>query len=96
MDFHYGPIDPLFVKAFLAELSQNKPNGKMYVPSHIGKFYDAIKRGSKVSNSHLSTNFYAQMDKFMASYKKDYTAEKKKGNVDEQEADAISSTLFII
>jgi hypothetical protein len=93
-DFVYAGLDPQYIKAFLAALGRSKPNGKMYGHYHICKFYDAIKWGSKVSNSLLSTDFFAQMDKFMVAYKKDYTAEKKKGNVDEYEADAITSTLF--
>ena len=47
-----------------------------------------------VSNRRLSTQFYAEMDKFMACYKKEFADQKKNGNVDEREADAISSTLF--
>ncbi len=50
--------------------------------------------GSLVSNRRLSTHFYTEMDKFMACYKKEFADQKKKGNVDEREADAISSTLF--
>jgi hypothetical protein len=37
---------------------------------------------------------YTEMDQHMASFKKEYTVEKKNGNVDEHEADAISRALL--
>ena len=92
-DFKYAGLNPQYIKAFLADMKV-KPNGRIYGYSHMSKFYDAIKWGCGRTKSHLSTSFYTELDKYMASYKKDYTTEKKKGNVDENEADAISSPLF--
>lgn len=92
-DFKYAGLNPQYIKAFLADMKV-KPNGRIYGYSHMSKFYDAIKWGCGRTTSHLSTSFYTELDKYMASYKKDYTTEKKKGNVDENEADAISSPLF--
>ncbi len=93
-DFVYSGLDPQYILGFLADLKNKKEGGKFYGPSHISKFFDAIKWGSMVSNCRLSTQFYAEMDKFMACYKKEFADQKKKGNVDEREADAVSSTLF--
>ena len=92
-DFIYSGLNAQYIKAFLASMKY-KPNGRMYGYSHISKFYDAIKWGCGLTSQRLSTNFYTEMENFLKSYKKDYTAEKKKGNVDEKEADAISSPLF--
>ena len=55
--------------------------------------FDAIKWGSTVSNHRLSTHFYSETDKCMACSKKEFV-DQKKGEVDELEADAISSTLL--
>ena len=60
----------------------------------MSKFYDAIKWGSVLANQRLSTNFYSKVDTFLAAYKREFADQKKKGNVDEREADAISSTLL--
>jgi hypothetical protein len=92
-DFNYAGLHPQYIKAFIADMKV-KPNGKIYGYSHISKFYDAIKWGCDRTEALLSTFFYSEMDKYMASYKKDYAAAKKDGNVDENEADAISSALF--
>jgi len=88
----YSGLDPQYILGFLADLKNKKEGGKFYGPSHISKFFDAIKWGSMVSNRRLSTHFYAEMEKFMACYKKEFADQKKKGNVDEREADAVSST----
>ena len=47
-----------------------------------------------MANQRLSTTFYSKLDTFLAAYKREFADQKKKGNVDEREADAISSTLF--
>jgi hypothetical protein len=93
-DLKYAGLDPQFFIAFLAELKNSKPGGKYYCVSHMSKFYDAIKWGSVLANQRLSTNFYSKVDTFLAAYKREFADQKKKGNVDEREADAISSTLF--
>jgi hypothetical protein len=65
-DFMYSGLDPQYILGFLADLKNKKEGGKFYGPSHISKFFDAIKWGSLVSNRRLSTHFYTEMDKFMA------------------------------
>ena len=62
--------------------------------SNISKFYDALKFGSKISKRLISVHFYADVDQFIACYKREHASAKKDGNTDEKEADAISSTLF--
>ena len=93
-DLVYAGLDPKYILAFLATLKNAKEGGKFYCPSHISKFFDAIKWGSSIANQRLSTNFFQHCDTFMSCYKKEYADQKKKGNVDEREADAISSSLF--
>ena len=44
-------------------------------------------------STHLDQH-YSMLDTFLAAYKQEYAYQKKKGNVDEREADAISSMLF--
>ena len=93
-DLKYAGLDPQYILAFLAELKNSKAGGKYYGVSHMSKFYDAIKWGSVLANQRLSTNFYSKLDTFLAAYKREYADQKKEGNVDEREADAISSTLL--
>ena len=42
----------------------------------------------------MSVHFYAEVDQFIACYKREHASAKKDGNPNEKEADAISSTLF--
>jgi hypothetical protein len=42
----------------------------------------------------MSVHFYAEVDQFLACYKREHASAKKDGNTDERETDAISSTLF--
>ncbi len=52
----YSGIDPMYFLAFLLDVKK-KANGKLASYSHISKFYDAIKYGSRVSNKLLSVDF---------------------------------------
>ena len=61
---------------------------------NISKFYDALKFESKISKRLMSAHFYAEVDQFMACYKREHASTKKNGQTDEMEADAISNTLF--
>ena len=92
-DLKYAGLDPQYILAFLAELKNSKAGGKYYGVSHMSKFYDAIKWGSVLANQRLSTNFYSKLDTFLAAYKREYADQKKKGNVDEREVDAIFHTV---
>ena len=92
-DLVYSGLDPQYFLAFLSEM-RIKDNGKHSSVSNISKFYDALKFGSKISKRLLSVTFYAEVDKFIACYKREHASAKKKGQTDEMEADPISSTLF--
>jgi hypothetical protein len=95
-DFMYSGLNTSYILSFLAEMKNKKDGdgGKFYGVSHMSKFYDAIKWGSGMAQQCLSANFYTHLDTFYACYKKEWAEQKKRGNVDEKEADAINSTLF--
>ena len=57
-DLKYSGLDVSYCLAFLSEMKK-KDNGKIVLYSHISKFYDAIKYGSKVVGRHLSLEFYS-------------------------------------
>ena len=42
----------------------------------------------------MSVHFFAEVDQFIACYKREHASAKKNGQTDEMEADAISSTPF--
>ena len=92
-DLKYSGMDVSYFLAFLSEMKK-KDNGKIASYSHISKFYDAIKYGSKVAGRHLSLDFYSKTDTFLLCFKKEFAQAKKQGNTDKKEADAISSTLL--
>jgi hypothetical protein len=93
-DFVYSGLDTRYILSFLAELKDKKDGGKFYGVSHMSKFYDAIKWGAGIANQRLSREFYTHMDSFYACYKKEWAEQKKRGNVNEREADTINSALF--
>jgi hypothetical protein len=93
-DFVYSGLNPKYILSYLAAMKDKKEGGKYYDTSHMSKFYDAIKWGAGIAKQHLSTEFYSSLDTFNACYKKEWAEQKKRGNVDEREADAINSTLF--
>mgnify|MGYP006157755839 CR=1 FL=1 len=92
-DLTYSGLDVSYFLAFLSEMKE-KENGKVASYSHVSKFYDAIKYGSKIAGRHLSLDFYTKTDTFMFCFKKEFAQAKKQGNTDEREADAVSSTLL--
>jgi hypothetical protein len=94
-DLTYSGLDVSYFLAFLSEMKE-KENGKVASYSHVSKFYDAIKYGSKIAGRHLSLDFYTKTDTFMFCFKKEFAQAKKQGNTDEREADAVSSTLLLL
>ena len=92
-DLVYAGMDPQYFLAFLSQM-RIKENGKHSSVSNISKFYDALKFGSKISKRLMSVHFFAEVDQFIACYKREHASAKKNGQTDEMEADAISSTLF--
>ena len=71
-------------------------DGKEMISSHghVRKFDDAIKFGSARAKQPLPMQYHAKVKNVLTLYKKDYAEAKKNGNVDEKEADTISSSLF--
>ena len=49
---------------------KKKDNGKIASYSHISKFYDAIKYGSKVLGRHLFLELYAKTNKIFVLFQK--------------------------
>ena len=64
--------------------------------SHMFKFYDTIKYGSRIANNNklLSFIFYNKMEVFMFCYNKEFAEAQEEGHTDDKEADAINSTHF--
>ena len=63
--------------------------------SDITKYDDAIKWASMRAGQPLPSNYYREMEVFVASYKKEHKSAKKDGRTDEQEADPITAALFM-
>ncbi len=71
----YSGLDPIYFLAFLSNIKK-ETNGKLASYSHISKFYNAIKYGSRVSNKLLSVDVYSRVDTFMFCFKKEFAEEK--------------------
>lgn len=80
------------VKSFLAH-KKVKYNGKMSSHVQLCKYNDAVIWGSKSAKEPLPSSYYDEMEKFLASFKKE-TPSAKNGMLDEQEADPIMWSLF--
>ena len=94
-DLAYSGLDVSYFLAFLSEMKK-KDNGKIALYSHISKFYDAIKYGSKVAGCHLSLEFYSKTDTFLICFRKEFAQAKKQGNMDERERNAGSGILLLL
>jgi hypothetical protein len=94
-DIIYKGLNVNLVLAFLV-MKKTKANGKKSLVYDISKYNIAIKFGAGVAKQHLPTEYHERMDKLMAAYKKEHTAAKKDGNVDEREADPINTSLFTL
>ena len=97
-DLVYTGFNPSFFCAFLTHKSirSTSADGKNIIASHahLRKYDDAVKWGSSVSGQALPRTYYEKVDAFLKAYRKQFAAAKKEGQVDEKEADAISSSLF--
>ena len=74
-DLVYTGLDPAIFLAFMTEAKFVKGKDglqKLASFSHMSKYYSAIKWGSTSCGRLLHTNFYADVDKFMANYKKEF------------------------
>jgi hypothetical protein len=68
------------------------PN-KIYSFTHMRKGHDAVLFGARTGKKVLSSN-YAEMDSFLASFKKETADARTHGNIDEKSADPITYSLF--
>jgi hypothetical protein len=92
-DLVYQGINLNLVKAFLSE-AKKKENGKFSSHEHIRKYHDAILFGAEEAGVVLGEGYRSGMDIFLNSYKKELAKQRQKGNVDKQEADHISFSLY--
>jgi hypothetical protein len=92
-DLIYIGMNSEFLKHFLVKIKW-KLDGKLKGVDDLRKYKDAVMWGAKTAGMRLPTSFYEMIDKFLGGLKKEYVAEKKKGNVDENSADPITLALF--
>ena len=92
-DIVYEGLNSKFLKAFVASKTK-KTSGKTSSYDHIRKYFDAVQWGAKESGALLPVSFFQAKEKFLAAFKKQVAGEKKKGNLDEKEADPIPFDLF--
>jgi hypothetical protein len=100
--FYYGrhKVDLIYkgfnVKYLLHYLmtTTRKANGKMKSHQDVRKYKEAIMWAASVVGERLPTTFFVEMDKYLASYKKQIIKPKKKGEVNESESDPIPLQLY--
>ena len=92
-DFVYDKIEVAFIQAFMSSEVRSKSNGKQYSERHVTKFHDAIVYGAKQAEVNLPYSYTIAMKTFKISLKKEKKKAKQDGELDEEEADPISSTL---
>ena len=99
-DLVYSGLNIQFMKVYLSHKKTKKvdADGKMILASvsDIKKYDDAIKWGSLRAKQPLPISYYREMDSFIQAYKKEHKAAKKEGRTDEQDADPITATLFMM
>ena len=99
-DFLYQGLNVDVTKAFLAKkkykknkfTSERKPIHYSY--SHIRKYHDAILFGSHRAKVSLPEIYELEMIGYLDSTKKEKTGAKKRGQLDEKDADPISFELY--
>ena len=92
-DLVYTGLNVKFVLAHMA-VEKTKDTGKTSSFSNIRKINDAVLYGAEQAGERLPRAYYAEMDKFLQSFKKETTKARKDGNLDEKECDPISWSLF--
>ena len=99
-DLVYAGLNVKVIKAYLSEKKKKKvaTDGTVTLSSvsDIKKYDDAIKWGSLRAGQPLPSDYYREMREFIEAYKKEHKVAKKEGRTDEQEADPITSTLFML
>lgn len=96
-DLIYAGLRVDILKAFLSSNKVKRiEDGNVFLksPEDLRKYGDAIRWGAEMAGQMLSTEYYHEMDKFKASYKKEYAQAKKDGRVEENDAEPITSNLF--
>jgi hypothetical protein len=92
-DLVYTGLNVSIILAFLAA-KKNKADGMLQSFTNMRKYHDAILYGAEQANQQLPRDYYVQMDKWMASYRKEAAKAKAEGRLEEQEADPVSFSLF--
>ena len=99
-DLKYSGMNVAIIKAYLSEKKKKKvaADGTVTLSSvsDIKKYDDAIKWGCLRAGEQLPSSYYQEMHEFIQAYKKEHKVAKKEGRTDEQEADPITSTLFML
>jgi hypothetical protein len=92
-DLIYAGLNVKMIKAFLG-WQKKKSNGKTCSHVQLRKYNDAIIWGAKSANQRLPMSYFEEIDTFLGAFRKETTAAKKEGMLDEKDADPISRTLF--
>ena len=85
------------VLAYIAGTKQKEAGGagnEIYSFTHMQKVHDAILFRARTARQVLSTTYYAEMDSFLNSFKKETANARSKGNMDGKSADPISFSLY--
>jgi hypothetical protein len=98
-DFIYERIDPEIIMAFLSTVRKEKDNGtgteKTRSYSHIRKFHDAILFGAREQGITLHKDYFTYMEKYLKSFKNESVAARRKGDVNELDADPMPFPLYV-
>lgn len=88
-------VEPVTAKAKKRQKAMN-PGGKNKVMSFeiIRKYHDSILFGAEKRKVRLPDNYTVEMKAFLVNYKKEHSAAKKKGNVEENESDPFSFSFL--
>ena len=93
-DIVYEGLNESFVLHFLVCNKHKDDGSKLKSLQDLRKYKDAIMWGSKMAGVLLPVKFFEMFDQFLGGYKKEFNKEKKKGNVDQTDADPISISLY--
>ena len=89
----YTGMNVDFLKYFLVK-NKYKVNGKMKTKDNMRKYKDVIMWGCSVRNKILPVEFYTMWENYLKGFKKEFIANKRKGNVDEESEDPIPKLLY--
>ena len=92
-DIIYQGLNVQYVLHFLFK-TKYKQNGKLKSMEDVRKYKDAIMWGAKILEERLPTQFFSEMDKYLAAYKKEWAQAKKKGQAEDVGADPIPFSIY--